>query len=145
MAAQDVTLSTELPGRTTAYLIAEVRPQIGGTLFKRLFEEGSEVKVGQPLYQIHPAPHRATLSCAEASLASAQLLSEQYDRLIEKRAISQQERDDVRSQQSLIQAERAHQNNLVTLYKTLGEKWLDAPAGFQALPCPPPVALGKGC
>lgn len=96
--AQPLTLSTELPGRTTPYLIAEVRPQVGGILLKRQFQEGSEVKAGQPLYQIDPAPYRAALARAEASLESAKLLSERYDRLIQKKAISQQDRDDARSQ-----------------------------------------------
>jgi membrane fusion protein (multidrug efflux system) len=95
---QDVTLSTELPGRTNAYLIAEVRPQVGGILQKRLFEEGREVRAGQPLYQIDPAPYRATLARAEASLESAKLLSERYERLIQNHAISQQDRDDALSQ-----------------------------------------------
>lgn len=95
---QSVTLATELPGRTTPYLIAEVRPQVGGILLNRLFEEGREVKAGQPLYQIDPAPYRATLARAEASLESARLLSERYERLIEKKAISQQDYDDARSQ-----------------------------------------------
>lgn len=94
----DVTLSSELPGRTTAFLIAEVRPQVGGILLKRQFEEGSEVKAGQILYQIDPAPYRSTLAHAEATLESARLLFERYDRLIEKRAISQQDRDDARAQ-----------------------------------------------
>jgi len=95
---EDVALSTELPGRTSAYLIAEVRPQVGGILQKRLFEEGSEVRAGQPLYQIDPAPYRATLARAEASLESARLLSERYERLIASHAISQQDHDDARSQ-----------------------------------------------
>ncbi|WP_323025921.1 efflux RND transporter periplasmic adaptor subunit [Castellaniella sp.] len=95
---QSVTLSTELPGRTTSYLVAEVRPQVGGILLKRLFEEGSEVKAGQPLYQIDPASYRATLAKAEASLESVKLLSERYARLIRKKAISQQDYDDARSQ-----------------------------------------------
>src|SRR3546814_710758 len=96
--ARPLTLKTELPGRTTAYLIAEVRPQVGVILLKRLFEEGSQVKAGQLLYQIDPAPYSATLASAEASLASAKLLSERYDRLIQKHAISQQDRDDAFSQ-----------------------------------------------
>ena len=94
----DVTLTTELPGRTVPYRIAEVRPQVGGILQQRLFEEGREVRAGQALYQIDPAPYRAALARAEASLESARLLSERYGHLIEKQAISQQEYDDARSQ-----------------------------------------------
>lgn len=93
-----VTISTQLPGRTAPYLVAEVRPQVGGILLKRLFEEGSQVTAGQVLYQIDPAPYRATLAHAEANLESAKLLSERYDRLIQKQAVSQQDRDDARAQ-----------------------------------------------
>lgn len=58
--AQTVTLNTELPGRTNAFRIAEVRPQVNGIILKRLFKEGSDVKAGQQLYQIDPAPTRPT-------------------------------------------------------------------------------------
>src|SRR5258708_40078734 len=51
-----VTITTELPGRTSSFRVAEVRPQVSGGVLKRLFVEGNEVKAGQPLYQIHPAP-----------------------------------------------------------------------------------------
>ena len=95
---QDVSLTSTLPGRTAVYRVSEVRPQVSGILLKRLFEEGSEVKAGQPLYQIDPATSRATLDQAEASLESARLLSERYDKLIERQAISQQDRDDAHSQ-----------------------------------------------
>lgn len=92
--AENVALSAELPGRTTPYLIAEVRPQVGGILLTRLFEEGSEVQAGQPLYQIDPAPYRATLTRAEAALEQAKLLFERYERLVQSKAISQQDYDD---------------------------------------------------
>lgn len=95
---QDITLVTELPGRTRPYLVAEVRPQVGGILLKRMFEEGSDVKAGQVLYQIDPAPYRATLARNEASLESAKLLAERYEQLLLSKAISQQDRDDARSQ-----------------------------------------------
>lgn len=98
LAPQSLSLSTELPGRTTAYLVAEVRPQVSGILLERRFQEGSDVQAGQVLYQVNPAPFRATLSRAEASLEAARLLSERSDRLIQTRAISQQERDDAYSQ-----------------------------------------------
>lgn len=98
VAPQDVTLSTQLPGRTNPYLVAEVRPQVGGILLKRLFDEGSEVKAGQPLYQIDPAPYRATLARNEASQESARLLAERYERLVGTQLISRQDRDDARSQ-----------------------------------------------
>jgi membrane fusion protein (multidrug efflux system) len=101
---QSVTLSSELPGRITPHLVAEVRPQVGGILLKRLFKEGSDVKAGQPLYQIDPAMYRATLAKAEASLESAKLLADRYERLIVNNAISRQDRDDAHSQYLQAQA-----------------------------------------
>jgi membrane fusion protein (multidrug efflux system) len=66
-----VVLTTELPGRTSAYSMAEIRPQVGGLIQKRLFEEGSEIKAGQVLYQIDPAPLQAAYDNAAANLAAA--------------------------------------------------------------------------
>ena len=63
-------LTTELPGRTSPYRIAEVRPQVNGLILKRLFTEGSDVKAGQTLYEIDPAPFKAALNNATANLAS---------------------------------------------------------------------------
>lgn len=94
---QDVTMTTTLPGRTTAFRVSEVRPQVSGILLHRLFKEGSEVHAGQPLYQIDPSTYKATLDKAQASLESAKLLSDRYDKLIERHAISQQNRDDAYS------------------------------------------------
>src|SRR5882762_2559875 len=80
-----VTITTDLPGRTSSYRVAEVRPQVSGVVLKRLFVEGSEVKAGQPLYQIDPAPFqasydsaKATLEHAQAELTTAKLLEERY-------------------------------------------------------------------
>ena len=67
-----VSLTTELPGRVSAYRIAEVRPQVSGLLLKRLFNEGDRVTQGQQLYQIDPAPYQASLRSAQATLARAQ-------------------------------------------------------------------------
>ncbi|MBN1515505.1 efflux RND transporter periplasmic adaptor subunit [Candidatus Sumerlaeota bacterium] len=67
-----VTLTTELPGRTSAYLVAEVRPQVNGLIQQRLFTEGADVEAGQTLYQIDPAHLRAAYSNAEANLTGAQ-------------------------------------------------------------------------
>jgi membrane fusion protein (multidrug efflux system) len=97
LATTNVPLTSELPGRTASYRVAEVRPQVGGILQKRLFEEGSMVQAGQILYQIDPAPYRATLAKAEASFESARLLAQRYERLVKTSAISQQDRDDARS------------------------------------------------
>ena len=69
---QKVVLTTELPGRASAFRVAEIRPQVNGLLQKRLFEEGSDVEAGQPLYQIDPASFQAALDNAEASLTASQ-------------------------------------------------------------------------
>lgn len=98
---QQVLLTTELPGRTSAYLIAEIRPQVNGLIQKRLFTEGSDVKAGQVLYQIDPAPFQAALDNAKASLARAEanrpairLRVDRYKELLADKAVSQQDYDD---------------------------------------------------
>jgi membrane fusion protein (multidrug efflux system) len=68
VAAKQIVLTTELPGRTAPYLIAEIRPQVSGLIQKRLFTEGSDVKAGQVLYEIDPAPFKAALDNAAANL-----------------------------------------------------------------------------
>lgn len=70
--AAPVTLTRELPGRTSPYLVAEVRPQVSGLVKRRMFEEGGLVKAGQPLYQLDDAAARADASSANAQLARAQ-------------------------------------------------------------------------
>lgn len=89
-----ITLTTDLPGRTSAYRMAEVRPQVSGILQQRLFTEGSQVKQGQPLYQIDPRTYVAQQIRAEANLKSARNLAERYERLLKTRAVSQQQYDD---------------------------------------------------
>lgn len=89
-----LTLSTDLPGRTAAYRVAEVRPQVAGILQKRLFTEGSEVTQGQPLYQIDPRTYIAQQARAEANLRSANNLAQRYQRLLKINAVSQQQYDD---------------------------------------------------
>ena len=98
LAAQSVALSIEQPGRTAAYRIAEVRPQVSGIILKRHFEEGSEVKAGQLLYKIDPAVYqaaydsaRAALARAEASENSARLKAERYRKLVDRKAVSDQD------------------------------------------------------
>lgn len=107
---QAVTLSTELAGRTSAYLIAEVRPQVNGIVKARAFTEGGEVKAGQTLYQIDAAPYQAALDSAKATLAKAEanvttsrLKAARYDELAGIDAVSKQARDD--AQAALKQAE----------------------------------------
>lgn len=87
-------MSTDLPGRTSAYRVAEVRPQVAGILERRLFTEGTEVKQGQQLYQIDPRTYVAQQARAEANLRSARNLAERYERLLKARAVSQQQHDD---------------------------------------------------
>ncbi len=101
MEAKSVPLTTELSGRTSPHLIAEVRPQVGGIIQKRLFTEGSDVKEGQVLYQIDPSSYkaafasaRAALAKAEANLAPARLKEERYRDLVKINAVSKQDYDD---------------------------------------------------
>ncbi|OQA01275.1 MAG: Toluene efflux pump periplasmic linker protein TtgA precursor [Planctomycetes bacterium ADurb.Bin401] len=101
---QQVVLTTELPGRTYAYRIAEIRPQVNGIILKRLFTEGSDVNEGQVLYEIDPAPFQAAFNNAQASLTRAQASlfsvrsrAERYKELLEDKAVSQQEFDDAES------------------------------------------------
>ena len=94
---QSYTLVNDLPGRTTAFRVAEVRPQVDGIILKRLFTEGSEVKAGQQLYQIDPSVYEATQASAQASLQSAKSLTDRYKQLIDEQAVSRQEYDNARS------------------------------------------------
>jgi membrane fusion protein (multidrug efflux system) len=110
-----VTLIRELPGRTAPHLIAEVRPQVNGIIKERLFAEGSDVRAGQVLYQIDPAPYEAAVASAEAVLARARtgkaqaeaalaraeanltpsrLKVERYKELVPVKAVSSQDLDD---------------------------------------------------
>ena len=91
---QAFTLTSELPGRTSAYRVAEVRPQVNGIILKRLFQEGSEVKAGQQLYQIDPAVYEANLANAQANLQATRSLADRYKQLIDEQAVSRQEYDD---------------------------------------------------
>lgn len=99
--SQPLPISTELPGRTSAYQIAEVRPQVGGVIQKRLFVEGANVQAGTSLYQIDPATYEAAANSAKAALAKARanLLTTQpkvarYKELVEIEGVSRQEYDD---------------------------------------------------
>lgn len=98
---QAVTLKKELPGRTSALRVAEVRARVNGIVLKRLFEEGSDVKANQALFKIDPAPYSAALDSAHAQVARAEAtvtasksLAERYQKLIETNAVSKQELDD---------------------------------------------------
>ena len=72
LAPQRVAITTELPGRTWPYRIADVRPQVSGLILERLFTEGSEVEAGQQLYQIDSAIYQAAYDSARASQARAE-------------------------------------------------------------------------
>lgn len=100
---QAYTLVSDLPGRTIAYRVAEVRPQVNGIILKRLFKEGSEVKEGQQLYQIDPSVYEATLASAQANLQSTRSLSDRYKQLVSEQAVSRQEYDDAQAKR--LQAE----------------------------------------
>jgi membrane fusion protein (multidrug efflux system) len=99
--AQSATLSTELPGRTTPYQVADVRPQVGGLIKARLFREGGDVNAGDVLYQIDAASYQAAynnaqaaLAKAEANLQSVRAKAERYKDLAAVQAVSQQDNDD---------------------------------------------------
>lgn len=116
LAAQPYTLTTELPGRTAAFRIAEVRPQVDGIIQKRLFTEGSEVKAGQQLYQIDAATYAASLKSAEASVASARSLAARYKELVVDKAVSQQAYDEAEA--ARLQAEAALEKARIDLRYT---------------------------
>ena len=107
---ETVTLTRELPGRVTPYLVAEVRPQVNGLVARRLFTEGGTVQAGQPLYQLDDALYqadlasaRATLARAEATLDTARLNASRSRGLVAVKAVSEQ--DDENAQAALQQAE----------------------------------------
>lgn len=103
--AEPFAVTTELPGRTRAFRIAEVRPQVSGIIQKRLFTEGSEVKAGQQLYQIDAAVYEATLKSAQASLASSKSLAVRYADLVKDQAVSKQAYDEARAASLQAEAE----------------------------------------
>lgn len=110
--AQKVVLTTELPGRVAASLVAEVRPQVSGIILDRLFTEGGDVKAGDVLYQIDPATYQATLNGAEAALAKAvanleplRLKAGRYEELLKSEAVSGQDYDDAAAAKKLAEAE----------------------------------------
>ena len=101
---EPVTLTTELSGRTSAVLVSEVRPQVGGIVKARLFQEGGYVRAGQALYQIDPATYQASYNSAAAGLAqvqatatAARLKADRYRTLVESGAVSKQDNDDAQA------------------------------------------------
>jgi len=109
-----VTLTRELPGRTSPFRVAEVRARVNGIVLKRLFTEGSDVKEGQRLFLIDPAPYQAALAGAqaalaraEANLANATVLAARYADLIQSSAVSQQELDNANATSKTSEADVA--------------------------------------
>jgi membrane fusion protein (multidrug efflux system) len=109
-----VPITTELPGRTSAFLVAQVRARVDGIVLKRDFKEGGEVKTGQRLYQIDPAPYIAALNSAqamlqkaEANLASMTAQAERYKVLVAANAVSKQDYDNAVSTQGQAAADVA--------------------------------------
>ncbi|WP_029911741.1 efflux RND transporter periplasmic adaptor subunit [Pelobacter seleniigenes] len=101
VAPQTVVLTQDLPGRTSSFQVAEIRPQVTGIIIDRLFTEGSFVKEGQQLYQIDPAPYQATydsavadLRKAEANLKSVEPKLDRYRELVNVGGVSRQQYDD---------------------------------------------------
>lgn len=115
---QRLTIDQTLPGRTVAYMTSDVRPQVGGILRKRLFDEGEMVEEGQVLYEIDPATYQAAfdaakgdLAQAEAAVLSAKPKAERYEALVALDAISRQDGDDavatLRQSEAAVVAARA--------------------------------------
>ncbi len=107
---QALVLTTELPGRTAAFRTAQIRPQVNGLILKRTFEEGVDVKAGDLLYQIDPAPYQAAcaqakaiVAMAEAGLPALRSREKRMKELVATRAVGQQDYDDTLA--SLRQAE----------------------------------------
>jgi membrane fusion protein, multidrug efflux system len=125
-----VSLTTELPGRVSAYRIAEVRPQVNGVILKRLFTEGERVTAGQQLYQIDPGLYQASLASAQASVARARaavevskLTVERYKALVEVHAVSRQDYDNAaaklqQDEADVASAEAAVRNATINLAYT---------------------------
>jgi membrane fusion protein (multidrug efflux system) len=121
VAPEPVTLTTELPGRTAAYLNAEIRPQVNGLIEKRLFTEGANVKAGDVLYQIDAGPFQAVFDKASANLALVKSRATRAQELLAAKAVSQQEFDDADA--ALKQAEA----DLATARINLGYTKITAP------------------
>ncbi|MGE4285531.1 MAG: efflux RND transporter periplasmic adaptor subunit [Phycisphaerae bacterium] len=113
-----VVITTELPGRTSAFRVAEIRPQVNGLILKRAFEEGSDVNEGDLLYQIDPAPYQAAYNQAKAAvtMAEAQLPAlrgreKRFKELAESHAVGQQDYDDalaaMRQMEAQLEASKA--------------------------------------
>jgi membrane fusion protein (multidrug efflux system) len=132
---QRIDITNELPGRTVPSLIAEVRPQVSGIIQKRAFTEGSEVKAGDLLYQIDPAPYQAAydssvaaLARANAGIISAQAKAKRYEELSTRSVVSQQDLETAVATSEQAKADVASaQANLEAAKINLGNTKLTAP------------------
>jgi len=132
---QRAVLTTELPGRTSPYAVSDVRPQVNGILKARLFTEGSQVQVGQALYQIDDTLYRAAfdsanaqLANAKAALTTARLKAERYTQLRKDKMISQQDYDDAQAGLEQAQANvEQRQAEVETARVNLGYTRITAP------------------
>ena len=113
---QPVSLSVELPGRTSAFETSDVRPQVSGLVLARLFQEGDMVRAGQPLYRIDPAPYQARVASAQAALtraragiASSAALARRYGELVKINAVSRQELENAQTSSAQSTADVASQ------------------------------------
>ena len=132
---QKAAVTTQLPGRTVAFRIAQVRPQVSGIIKRRLYTEGALVEAGQALYQLDPAPYQAAYDSAQAQVTSAdanaltlRLKYERYQKLSTSGDVSQQDRDDITA--NLHQAEAQQtvaRAALETAHITLGYTRIVAP------------------
>jgi membrane fusion protein (multidrug efflux system) len=113
---QSVPITTELPGRVNAYRTADVRPQVNGIILRRLFVEGSEVRAGQQLYQIDPAPYKAAYDSAVAADAAAHALARRDKSLVETNLVAQQDYDN--AQAASLQAQAAVETARINLIYT---------------------------
>lgn len=139
IASERLVLTTELPGRTSAYLTAEIRPQVNGLIQKRLFQEGAFVKAGETLYQIDPAPYQAAVNQAKAALATAEAelatvradlvtaeanlpalrsRAERYKGLLSVHAVGQQDYDDASAAVRQAEAALASRKTLILARQT---------------------------
>lgn len=133
--AQDVTLTASLPGRVVASAEAELRPQVGGLIVERLFEEGSEVAQGDPLYRIDPRTHEAAVAQAQAALAQAQAQADAARReaervvtLRDRRVASEQTQDSaIAARDAAEAAVKAAQAQLLTAQIDLDRTTITAP------------------
>lgn len=113
---QPVPIVTELPGRVNAYRTADVRPQVNGIILRRLFVEGGEVKTGQQLYLIDPAPYKAAYDSAVAGLASAKALAERNRALVASSLVAKQDYDN--SEAANLEAQAAVETARINLVYT---------------------------